>query len=195
MTTAESRKRSAVGLRWLSRIFLFAGIAALGYTGYVYGSAYVFQRIESISFDRPHAPGAPTIEHIVPEGGVLGRIEIGRLGLSVIIVEGDSSSLLLRAVGHVPETAMPGESGNVALTAHRDTFFRPLRKIQEGDVITLETMGGEYQYAVKSTAIVPPTATEVLHSSGSQELTLITCYPFYYVGAAPSRFIVHAVRF
>ena len=116
---------------------------------------------------------------------MIGRIEIGRLGLSAIVVEGDSPSLLRRAVGHVPQTAMPGDSGNVALTAHRDTFFRPLRNVREGDMITLETASGEYQYEVKSTAIVAPDASEVFRSSGVQELTLITCYPFYYIGPAP----------
>lgn len=194
MTRLESRPRRgyAIALRWLSRIFLLAGFAAIGYAAYVYGSMYVFQRTESTPFDHQFIPIAPGIERSVPEGGVIGRLEIGKLGLSAIIVQGDSPSLLRRAVGHVAETAMPGETGNIALTAHRDTFFRPLRKIQEGDVITLETMGGEYQYEVESTAIVPPTATEVLQSSGKQELTLITCYPFYYVGPAPKRFIVRA---
>jgi sortase A len=181
-------------LRWLSRIFLLAGISALTYAGYVYASAYMFQRSESISFNHIRPPDAPVVDHIVLEGGVIGRIEIGRLGLSAIVVEGDSPSLLRRAVGHVPNTAMPGESGNVALTAHRDTFFRPLRKIQKGDVVTLATIDGQYQYAVESTAIVSPSATEVLQSSGKPELTLITCYPFYYVGPAPSRFVVRAYK-
>ena len=142
--------------------------------------------------ERPRPPNAPDIKHVVVDGEVIGRIEIGRLGLSAIIVEGDSPSLLGRAVGHVPETAMIGQSGNTVLTGHRDTFFRPLRNIQAGDVITLETMSGEYRYEVESTAIVPPTATEVLQYSSSKELTLITCYPFYYVGPAPNRFIVRA---
>jgi sortase A len=188
----QPRRKSAAILRWLSRLFLLTGILAVGYAAYFYASAYAFQKIESISLNRPRLPDAPAIEHVVVGGGVIGRIEIGRLGLSAIIVEGDSPSLLGRAVGHVPDTAMLGESGNIVLTGHRDTFFRPLRNIQVGDVITLETMTGEYQYEVESTSIVPPTATEVLQSSSSKELTLITCYPFYYVGPAPNRFVVHA---
>lgn len=198
LTMQQSRRRSGGVLRWVSRIFLLAGISALTYAGYAYASACMFQRSESISFDdsfnHTQPPDAPVVDHIVLEGGVIGRIEIGRLGLSAIVVEGDSPSLLRRAVGHVPKTAMPGDSGNIALTAHRDTFFRPLRKIQKGDVITLATIGGQYQYAVESTAIVSPSATEVLQSSGKPELTLITCYPFYYVGPAPSRFVVHAYK-
>jgi len=191
-TGGPPRGKLAPTFRWLSRLFFLTGILALGYAAYFYATAYAFQRIESISWDRPRPPDAPAIEHVVSDGEVIGRIEIGRLGLSAIIVEGDSPSLLGRAVGHVPETATLGETGNIVLTGHRDTFFRPLRNIQEGDVITLETMSGEYRYEVESTAIVPPTATEVLQSSGSEELTLITCYPFYYVGPAPKRFIVRA---
>ena len=186
---------SRIFVRWMSRVFLIAGAVALAYSAYFYVSAYAFQKIETIAFDRAlsgPAPNAPAIEHIVPEGGVIGRIEIGRLGVSAIVVEGDSASLLRQAVGHARGTAMPGEQGNLALTGHRDTFFRPLRNIREGDVITLETEGGQYQYEVESTAIVPPTATEVLQSSGQQELTLITCYPFYFVGPAPDRFVVRA---
>jgi sortase A len=184
---------SRIFVRWLSRIFLIAGGLTLGYSAYFYVSAYAFQRMETIAFDRAFtglAPEAPALGHVVPEGGVIGRIEIGRLGISAIVVQGDSSSQLRRAVGHVPETAMPGEQGNMALTGHRDTFFRPLRNIREGDVITLETEGGQYQYAVESIAIISPAATEVLQSSGNQELTLITCYPFYFVGPAPKRFVV-----
>lgn len=178
--------------RWLARLFLLAGIFALGYAAYFYVSAYAFQKLESISFDYGPAPDAPPIGHIIPEGGVIGRIEIGRVGVSAIVVEGDSPSLLGRAVGHVPQTALPGQNGNVVLTGHRDTFFRSLRQVQQGDVITFETMGGQYQYTVESSAIVSPAATEVLQSSAGQELTLITCYPFYFIGPAPERFVVRA---
>lgn len=187
------RKKSWRLVCWLSRLFLLAGIAALGYAAYFYVSAYAFQKVESISFDaRAFDPTAPPIAHIVPEGGIIGRIEIGRVGLSAMVVEGDSTFLLRHAVGHVPQTALPGEHGNIALTAHRDTFFRSLRQLQPGDAITLETLGGQYQYSVQSMEIVSPAATEVLQSSGDQELTLITCYPFYFVGPAPSRYVVHA---
>ena len=185
-------KRTGI-LRWLSRLFLLVGIVAMGYVAYFYGSAYAFQRIESIALNHATAaPNAPPIGHMIPEGGVIGRVEINRVGLSAIVVEGDSPALLRRAVGHVPNTAVPGEIGNIALTGHRDTFFRSLRHLRQGDIITLETTGGQYQYAVESTSVVSPTATEVLKSSSGQELTLITCYPFYFVGPAPSRFIVRA---
>jgi sortase A len=181
-------------LRVLSTLLLTVGLAVLGYACYFSTSAYLFQKTETISLTN-FSPEAPSIEHsipVIPEGGTIGLIKIERLGLSAVVVEGDSSSVLRRGVGHVPGTAMPGAPGNSALSAHRDTFFRPLRKIQTGDVITLQVRGAEYAYEVESTSIVPPTAVEVLRSRGRDELTLITCYPFNYIGSAPNRFIVHA---
>jgi sortase A len=123
---------------------------------------------------------------------VIGRLEIPRLSMNLMVLQGVSDEALQTAVGHVPSTALPGQVGNVALAAHRDTFFRPLRNIRTGDIITLQTLDGSYQYAVKSIQIVLPSDTQVLNASNHPELTLITCYPFYYVGSAPKRFIVRA---
>jgi sortase A len=128
----------------------------------------------------------------VIDGETMGEIEVARLGLKVIVVQGDSSTILRRAVGHVPGTASPGESGNVALAGHRDTFFRPLRNIRSGDAITFKTLDGEFRYRVESTDVVPPSDVSVLRPSGGRTLTLVTCFPFYSVGAAPDRFIVRA---
>jgi sortase A len=187
-------------IRLFSVLFILTGVVALSYIAYFYGSAYLFQEFEPFHFESDsfhlapsNLPAVPAVlGRTVAEGSIIGRIEIGRLGLSAIVIEGDASSSLRRGVGHVPNTALPGEFGNMALTAHRDTFFRGLRNIQQGDLITLETLAGEYQYEVDSTSIVSPTSTEVLKSSADQELTLITCYPFYFVGPAPKRFVVHA---
>jgi sortase A len=126
--------------------------------------------------------------------GLIGRIEIARLGLSVMVVEGDDGKTLRRAAGHVPGTALPGQPGNVGITGHRDTFFRPLRNIQLDDVITLTTLQGEYRYRVVSTEVVSPEDVAVLEPTGGEILTLMTCHPFYFVGAAPNRFIVRAER-
>jgi sortase A len=128
----------------------------------------------------------------VGEGDVIGEMEIPRLDLKTIVVQGESPKVLRRAVGHLPETALPGNSGNVALAGHRDSFFRPLRNIQLGDAITIKTPDGEFEYQVESTEIVWPSDVEVLKPSSENTLTLVTCFPFYYVGAAPKRFIVHA---
>jgi sortase A len=95
-------------------------------------------------------------------------------------------------VGHLAETALPGEMGNVVLAGHRDTFFRPLKGVQVGDAITLKTRDGDVTYEVESTRVVPPTDLSVLDSTGERTLTLITCFPFSYVGSAPNRFIVRA---
>jgi sortase A len=114
-----------------------------------------------------------------------------------MVVQGDSPGILRRAVGHIAETALPGEWGNVGLAGHRDSLFRPLRNIRAGDAITFQTLDGDFRYQVESTEVVPPGDTQVLQASRGRTLTLITCFPFDYVGSAPNRFVVHAreVRF
>ncbi len=123
---------------------------------------------------------------------VIGRLEIPRLRIGVMVREGADEGTLSRAVGHIPGTALPGNIGNIGLAGHRDTFFRALRNIRSDDIIELQTTGGTYRYVVKSTRIVTPRDVSVLNASGGETLTLVTCYPFYYVGSAPKRFIVHA---
>ena len=109
-----------------------------------------------------------------------------------MVVEGDDDGDLVRGAGHIPGTAIPGAPGNVAIAGHRDTFFRPLRKIHPGDPINLTTDRGAYRYIVESTEVTDPSNVSVLQAGSSPELTLVTCYPFSYVGPAPERFIVHA---
>ncbi len=127
-------------------------------------------------------------------GMVVGRLRIPRLSLEVMVREGASESTLRRAVGHIPGTGLPGQTGNVALAGHRDTFFRPLRNIRKDDAIDLDTGHGTLRYLVTSTEIVSPRDVSVLKASSGKTLTLVTCYPFYYVGSAPKRFIVRAVE-
>jgi sortase A len=109
-----------------------------------------------------------------------------------MVVQGDSAAILRRAVGHLADTALPGESGNVVLAGHRDTFFRPLKLVQAGDAIILKTRVGDFEYLVDSTAVVLPSDVQVIQPTGGHTLTLITCFPFSYLGSAPDRFIVHA---
>jgi sortase A len=111
-----------------------------------------------------------------------------------MILEGADQATLRRGVGHIPGTAAPGQAGNVALAGHRDTFFRGLRNIHKGDEITLETLDGSYRYRVDFTQVVAPEYAEALDSSDVAILTLVTCYPFSFVGPAPQRFIVRAHR-
>lgn len=127
---------------------------------------------------------------VTREGTLVGRIEIPRLGLAAIVFEGTSDGTLARGVGHLSNSAAPGQRGNLVLAGHRDTFFRPLRGIRTGDSITVTTLDGPFQYVVESTAVVAPDAVEVLRASETPTLTLITCYPFRFIGSAPERFIV-----
>jgi sortase A len=125
-------------------------------------------------------------------GALVGRIEVSRLNLSVFAREGVDTRTLRRSAGHVPGSALPGEPGNAAFAAHRDTFFRPLQGVRKGDEIAVTTAGGEFRYVVSATRIVDPSDVSVLRASTHATLTLVTCYPFEYIGSAPRRFIVTA---
>jgi sortase A len=140
--------------------------------------------------DRASAQGRETARR----GATWGRIEITSIGLSSMILEGVDRETLRRGVGHIPGTGLPGEPGNVALAGHRDTFFRALRNIQKDDEIALETLDGSYRYRVDYTQVVAPESTEALNGSSDPILTLVTCYPFFFVGPAPKRYIVRAHR-
>lgn len=137
----------------------------------------------------------PVPEDRAPEPrSLLGRLRIPRLNVAVMVREGADSRTLSSAVGHIPGTALPGKLGNIGLAGHRDTFFRELRNIAKDDTIDFETENGTFRYAVESTKIVGPRDVGVLTAAGGKTLTLVTCYPFYYVGSAPKRFIVKAVQ-
>jgi len=135
-----------------------------------------------------HAPvmGAPAA------GNPIGVIEIPRLGLSSVVLEGDETAALLLGVGHLSDTPLPWRGGNSVFAAHRDTFFRGLGGIRPKDVIRFKTADMEFDYRVRETKIVNPTDIQVLAPTTSSTLTLITCYPFTYIGPAPKRFIVRA---
>ena len=124
--------------------------------------------------------------------GLVGRIEIPRLGLSAMIVEGTTGRALRRGVGHVGPTAFPGEAGNVALAGHRDTFFRRLRNVAKGDSIRIATPDGVFQYRVESMMVVDSDRSDLLRATPAPVLTLVTCYPFDWIGPAPRRFVVRA---
>ena len=123
---------------------------------------------------------------------VIGRMEIRQLGLSVPVLSDYETKSLLHGVGHVPGTVGFGGLGNVGIAGHRDTYFRPLRRIQPRMDIRLADQSGVYHYQVDTTEIVKPEQVEVLDVRSRPELTIITCYPFNYIGAAPLRFIIHA---
>ena len=186
-------------LKWVQRALLACGVLLLGSCGLVLVDAWIFQRRESRNIERllysQRAASAGVAQSVGPAaaaGDPIGRIEIPRLLLSVVVIEGIDDANLRRAVGHIPGTALPGHPGNVGLAGHRDTFFHPLKNLRIKDDVRLSTPSGTFTYEVESLRVVDPDAVEVLGASSANVLTLVTCYPFYYVGTAPKRFIVRA---
>ncbi len=131
-------------------------------------------------------------EDVSPKGRMLGRLEIPALHLTTPIVDDDDAQSLLRGAGHIRGTALPGGLGNFVIAAHRDTYFRPLSGIKPGMKIRVVTSDETFSYIVDSTKIVLPEEVDVLDMGDVPEMTLITCYPFHYIGAAPKRFTVRA---
>jgi sortase A len=189
-------------LLYLARLLLIAGVLALSFTAWTYGARYAWQTYESRRFDRSLASIAASRRNhaqLPPpraaSQSVIGRISIPRLGISAILKEGIGQRTLNLAVGHIPFTALPGQPGNVGVAAHRDNLFRGLKDVKRDDAITLTTLDDTYVYRVVSTRVVDPTDVSVLDASADEKiLTLVTCYPFYFVGHAPQRFIVRALQ-
>ena len=182
-------------LRWVQRALFAIAFVAFAYCAYVMTESWIFQRDEDRNLERLVVAHQTTVidppRDSEPDG-LIGRISVARLGVSVIVMEGTDERTLRRAAGHISGTPLPGQDGNVGIAAHRDTFFRPLRDIRKDDLITITTSQGDYRYRVVSTQVVSPDDVSVLNSDGSDVLTLVTCYPFNFVGAAPNRFIVRA---
>ena len=130
----------------------------------------------------------------VPPGALIGRLDIPRLHISAPVESGDDPDVLDFAVGYLPDTPLPWKPGNSGLAAHRDRLFRPLEGIRIGDEIRLSTGHGNLQYTVSRTLIVNPQDVWVLNPTTDADLTLITCFPFTYVGHAPQRFVVQAKK-
>jgi sortase A len=174
----------------IERVLLVAGLIGIGvWLGSIVLLKFT-QYSDSIRFDRQVSPPQAPLK--VEPNELIGRLRIPRLELSAMVREGDGDDTLRVALGHVSDTALPGQPGNVGIAGHRDTLFRPLRNIRKNDLIELETMAGNFTYRVDSTRIVSPREVSVLAPGPRRELTLVTCYPFNYVGSAPKRFIVKA---
>ena len=183
------------------RLCFGLGFASVALTGGVLAQALFFQTFQNWAFEQRLGPsGFHSTADLTPlaapqeERSLVGRIEIPRIGLRAVILEGVAQRTLALALGHIPGTAMPGATGNVGIAGHRDTFFRGLSQVQTGDKIVVTTLNTLYEYSVKSLEVVGPRDTRVLDNSSEPTLTLVTCYPFHYIGPAPKRFIVHASR-
>jgi sortase A len=208
MKLLDGRKRLKLFLLWAQRVLFSVAVVMFAYCGFVLIDAWIFQARENRLLEqqlthrprpesatlRPESSPSPDPPSPAVTAGLIGRIEIAHLGLSVIVMEGTSRTTLRRAVGHIAGTSLPGRPGNIGIAGHRDTFFRPLRNIRQGDAIVLTTLTGAYRYRVVSATIVPPSDIELLYPSLKEVLTLVTCYPFDFVGSAPNRFVVRALR-
>jgi sortase A len=196
-------------------LLILLGTAAVLVWGWGLSDGFLYQYVQGVQFSTDAGSGgagiagSPTIPEAGPPPGVsrwispallprrdplaLGRLEIPSIQLSVIVREGVDVTSLRKAVGHLPSSSLPGEAGNVVVLGHRDTFFRPLRGIAQGDPIRVKTLSGSFQYVVDSIQVVPPEESlSFKEDLSSKSLTLITCFPFDYVGPAPRRFVVRA---
>jgi len=178
----------------VSTILLLAGILGVGIWTWSMLHTAVSQREASRRFDEQMRNAPPPRAREIPPapkpGALIGRLVIPHLNLRAMVREGTDYRTLDIALGHVRGTAMPGAAGNVAIAGHRDTLFRCLKDITKDDRIVFETTYGTYTYSVENTLIVKPKDVGVLAPGSESQITLVTCYPFYYVGAAPDRFIV-----
>jgi sortase A len=200
--TLMDRARLDRILRWIERGLVVLGASCLIWVGAVSMNAVAYQAEQNARLARLGAsPGQRAADRalagVVQRDGAalpIGRLEIPRIGFSAIVMEGDDEHTLKVAVGHLPDTPLPWQDGNTALAAHRDTFFRPIRRLRAGDEIRLVTPHGTFRYRASREVVVEPDELWVLAPSPTAALTLITCYPFDFVGPAPRRFVVHAER-
>jgi LPXTG-site transpeptidase (sortase) family protein len=181
---------------WLAQfveyVLLGVALGCLGIYAYETVEARRFQSEQTAAFERASGTAAAPLR--VRAGGLVGMLDVPRLRLTTPVVEGDDDRTLKRAVGHLPDTPMPWQKGNSALAGHRDGLFRPLKDVKIGDEIRFRTTSEQLRYRVTKTSIVKPDDVSVLQPRSTETLTLITCYPFNYVGSAPKRFVVHAER-
>jgi sortase A len=201
------RPRGARLLAWVERILIIAGTAMLVWYALLVLDASWAQREARRSLEialpvaRPPAArevketeAPPPPVPVLTRGAAIADLSIPRIQLSAVVLHGSDSQTLRRGPGHLEHTALPGNSGNVVIAGHRDSFFRPLRNVALGDDIFLDSRYGRFHYRVTSIRVVDPHDLSVLEPTDSATLTLITCYPFWVLGNAPDRFIVRAAR-
>lgn len=197
MLASRRRRRKIVSyaLVAIGMILFFLGARDLFYSRFGQDEAeHAFDSSEAPKVS-PSVSGETTEKKAQPKlalGDAVAKLTIPRLDTELYVVEGDHAAELRRGPGHVSGTVMPGQDGNCIIAGHRDTHFRVLKDIRKGDEIVLQTSAGEYTYRVEGTQVVSPSDTDSLKPTRDAELHLITCYPFYYLGSAPKRFVVQA---
>lgn len=212
---------SLVRSKWLERCLIVSGVTLLGFAGGARLTGEIQKERDLRRFDAALLAADPSAARGTGSGGSapidtslwspervkayeeslrrdlgtpLAVLSIPKIGLSVPVLEGTDDLTLNRAVGLIEGTARPGESGNVGIAGHRDGFFRGLKDVGTGDTIEMRTLAARERYVVESVKIVSPDDVHVLDPTPAPVLTLVTCYPFYFVGSAPQRWIVRAVR-
>jgi sortase A len=176
-------------LRWLP---FCIGILLLLYVGEQYGMMFAEQRRLAREWERQKSTpvSAPQPGATGGEENTLTRLQIPKINLDAVIVEGTRYRQLAVAPGHMTDTPAPGESGNAVITGHRDTFFRHIYELQKGDSIIIQRDGKTFDFEVTGKQVVDPDDLSVIGPSEDSRLTLITCYPTYYIGPAPERLVV-----
>jgi sortase A len=177
--------------RLISNTLLAAGMILAAFGIWEWMQSLTGQTAAARDFAAAETVPSATVRR-VRLGDTVARLTIPRLKADLYVVEGDDDAELRRAPGHLPGSALPGMPGNSVIAGHRDTHFRVLKDIRPGDDIFLETTAGKYRYQVNSTHVVSPSNTSSLAPTSNAVLHLITCYPFYWVGSAPKRFVVEA---
>ena len=196
-------RRLAYAVRVIQRVTLTAGVALVSWPLFVSGESlwaqWVAERELALAKnDRqeriiPGRPDAAPAHSVLRPGSVVGRIEVPRLKLAYALLEGTDNRTLDKSVGHVEGTALPGESGNIGVAGHRNTHFRELEWIRRGDEIVLTSPHGQFRYYVEWARLFSQNEIAVLDSSHGPAVTLVTCFPFEYVGSAPLRYVVRAL--
>jgi sortase A len=174
----------------VSLLLILVGIGLLGYVGTEYWGMYRSQQRLEAEWERQAAAANAPGQAVIPPEQMLTRVVVPKIGLDAIVVEGASRKELSEGPGHMKETAMPGEAGNAVITAHRDTFFRHIYELVKGDHIQVRRNGRVFTYEVTGKKIVMPEDVSVIRQTPDPQLTLITCYPVYYIGPAPKRLVV-----
>lgn len=168
---------------------MLVGLVLLVYVAVEYGTMYREQRRLADQWQQQNASPAPAAS-VQPVADGLTKVTIPKINLDAIVVEGTGRKQLLLGPGHMTDTPAPGEAGNSVITGHRDTFFRHIYELNKGDDIQVRRNGRLFTYEVTGKKVVEPEDLSVLKQSSDKRLTLITCYPTYYIGPAPERLVV-----
>lgn len=189
----------------VANLLIAAGALALGFCMWALLSGALYQRVQKARFAEQRwvedsgvaqhqaAPDSPLLAParslLAADPRIVGQLEIPRIGLDVMVREGIDDGTLRKAAGHVPSTGLPGQRGDFMVIGHRDTFFRPLRAIESGDVVRMRTPRGQFRYHIDSVVVVDLEGLRVIQSTAHEGITLITCFPFDYLGPAPRRLV------